>query len=478
MGRLHGSASLMVVSDLDYTMVDHDDPGDLSFLSFNALWDSYYRHDSLLVFSTRRSPTSYKLLRNEKHLLTPDVDLMSVETEFAYGELMVPDLLNNKWDRRIIIEETSKYLERVPQSDIDQRPHKVSFYVEKVKALEIIDILSKRLEKRGLDVKIIYSSRAALDVFPGGTDKGQTLAYLSKFAFDGKLLVDTRVYGDSGNDAKLFTVPEAYGVMVSYVKKELLQWYEENTKNNPNILQANERCAVGIIQAIGNFGLGPKVSPRDIKDFQKCKVEITKPVKGHIFVHPSGFEQPIHQCIDAMKRLHRDRQVEHFWVWVDQVSSAQISSGAWLVYLTICVVLCLMPFHYTCRVYWENKGRRKIGRLSSTLDKALNALTYHRSATFNVQQLWFVKPEESSPNGKDKLAAEKPPHTKGTQERKVSIKLAESSDVHPTWSTRPTSTPEEASGMLTWHPFIGQQPAMSAKQPVVACQVDNDVKVG
>ena len=36
------------------------------------------------------------------------------------------------------------------QSDVDQRPHKVSFYVEKVKALEIIDVLSECLEKRGV----------------------------------------------------------------------------------------------------------------------------------------------------------------------------------------------------------------------------------------------------------------------------------------------------------------------------------------
>lgn len=49
-------------------------------------------------------------------MLTPDITIMSVGTEITYGNLMVPDggweeVLNQKWDRKIVEEETSKFPE-------------------------------------------------------------------------------------------------------------------------------------------------------------------------------------------------------------------------------------------------------------------------------------------------------------------------------------------------------------------------------
>ncbi|KAG6418850.1 hypothetical protein SASPL_121056 [Salvia splendens] len=178
MDRLTENANLMIVSDLDHTMVDHHDPENLSLLRCNALWEANYRSNSLLVFSTGRN---------------------------------------------IVFEETSKIPELTLQSETEQRPHKASFYVQKDKADDITRSLSTCLKERGSyylkllqfvlafkytsiaiywDVKIIYSGGMDLDILPQGAGKGQALAYLhDKFKAEGKLPKNTLVLCDSGNDA-------------------------------------------------------------------------------------------------------------------------------------------------------------------------------------------------------------------------------------------------------------------------------------
>uniref|UniRef100_A0A5B7B1T5 Sucrose-phosphatase n=1 Tax=Davidia involucrata TaxID=16924 RepID=A0A5B7B1T5_DAVIN len=412
MDRLKSSARLMIVSDLDNTMVDHHDPENLSLLRFNALWEANYRHDSLLVFSTGRSPTLYKQLRKEKPMLTPDITIMSVGTEITYGNSMVPDngwveFLNQKWDRNIVTEETSKFYELTLQSETEQRPHKVSFYVKKDKAQEVMKVLSERLEKRGLDVKIIYSGGMDLDILPQGAGKGQALAYLlKKFKAEGKLPNNTLACGDSGNDAELFSIPEVYGVMVSNALEELLQWYAENAKDNPKIIHATERCAAGIIQAIGHFNLGPSTSPRDVTDFPDSKLENLDPAHEivefylflerwrcaevenselrlaslkavcyptGVFVHPSGVEQSLSDCINALRRCYGDKQGKQFRVWVDQVSPAQIGSDTWLVKFN----------------KWELSGDERHGCITTVLLSSKDASVSKGFTWLHVHQTWL-----------------------------------------------------------------------------------------
>lgn len=412
MDRIKGSARLMIVSDLDHTMVDHHDPENLSLLRFNALWEAKYREDSLLVFSTGRSLTLYKELRKEKPMLTPDITIMSVGTEITYGNSMTPDdgwveVLNQKWDKKIVLEEASKHPELTLQPETEQRPHKVSFYVKKDKAEEVTKALSECFIKHGLDVKIIYSGGIDLDILPQGAGKGQALAYLLKtLRSKGKLPKNTLACGDSGNDAELFSIPEVYGVMVSNAQEELLQWHAANAKDNPNIIHATERCAGGIIQAIGHFSLGPNISPRDVTDLSDTNLEKFDPayevVKFYLFferwrraeaekseiylsnlkgvcdsdgfyVHPSGFEKPLHECVDALRQCYGDKQGKHYRVWVDQVFSTQVSSDTWIVRFK----------------KWEISGEEQSGCLTTALLSSKDVSVSEGLTWLQVHQTWL-----------------------------------------------------------------------------------------
>eukprot|EP00898_Chlorokybus_atmophyticus_P003795 jgi/Chlat1/4416/Chrsp29S04544 len=253
---------LLLVSDLDSTMVDHEDPDHTSLHRFNEVWTSQCAHDSLLVFSTGRSPTMYQELRDEAPLITPDIRVMSVGTEIFIGADDKPDegwlkKLDEGWDRKVVEEVTKGFSELKLQRESEQRPHKVSFNIDPATSEKVIPILKAKLLERGVEAKLVYSGSWDLDVMSKNAGKGQALSYIVE-----KLAAQHRsptrgilVCGDSGNDAELFTVPRVHGCMVSNAMKELKEYCDAHP--DITVHRATQRCAGGIVEAMESFEFIP-----------------------------------------------------------------------------------------------------------------------------------------------------------------------------------------------------------------------------
>lgn len=263
----------VLVSDLDWTMVDHADPAHAALKSFSALWDAHFAADSLLVYSTGRSHELYEQLRREvPELRSPDALVCSVGTEIFFeapdgkGGQPTPDeawceeLDAGGWDRGKVeaaAAGASPHLVLQPASE--QRPHKVSFHLSlpREAAPPVLESLKARLAEAGVDATVIYSGGADVDVLPAGASKGKGLSFLLRQVADavGAPPDGVLVCGDSGNDIDLFEVPGVRGVVVSNAHEELRGWAAAH--RSERVFEASERCAGGIVQALRHFGLAP-----------------------------------------------------------------------------------------------------------------------------------------------------------------------------------------------------------------------------
>lgn len=92
-----------------FLQVEHGDHDNKSLLRFGALWQAHFSHDSLLVYSTGRSPKMFADLRGEVPLLTPAIAVLSCGTEIFYGDSMTEDdawvdNINKGWSRAAVEE--------------------------------------------------------------------------------------------------------------------------------------------------------------------------------------------------------------------------------------------------------------------------------------------------------------------------------------------------------------------------------------
>ncbi len=241
----------LLVTDLDNTLV-----GDEESLSQLNQWLVRARAEQgiLLVYSTGRSLSSYHQLCQTTTLLTPDVLVTSVGTEVYSGNFEQPDPqwshhLQQNWDRALVCEIAKTFEALIPQPDAEQRPFKVSYFLDAAIADAVLAELSEALRKADLTTQLVYSGSKDLDILPQTANKGKALQFVqTQLDISVK---QTIACGDSGNDIALFG--QNRGIIVGNAQPELLTWHRQNPF--PQRYLATAQYAAGIMEGLVHFGL-------------------------------------------------------------------------------------------------------------------------------------------------------------------------------------------------------------------------------
>ncbi|MCC5639732.1 sucrose-phosphate phosphatase [Nostoc sp. CHAB 5844] len=242
----------LFVTDLDHTLVGNDE----ALVELNQILSQHRQeYGTKIVYATGRSPVLYRELQVEKNLIEPDALVCSVGTEIYLNNSDTPDagwsdILSPGWNRELVFSVAKSFPELEPQPDSEQRPFKVSFFVKQEFADKILPEIETKLQKYGLNIKLIYSSGIDLDIVPRSSDKGQAMQFLrQKWQFAAE---QTVVCGDSGNDIALFAVGNERGIIVGNARPELLQWHTEYPTDYRYLAQGD--CAGGILEGLKYFG--------------------------------------------------------------------------------------------------------------------------------------------------------------------------------------------------------------------------------
>ncbi|MDY6991260.1 MAG: sucrose-phosphate phosphatase [Pseudomonadota bacterium] len=243
----------LFVTDLDNTYV-----GDATTLETLQHQLSQHRqhYGSKIVYATGRSPTLYRQLKAEQQLLTPDALVCSVGTEIYFDDLSEQtdtqwaQLLTPGWDRQLIVTTAQAFPELTLQPESEQRPFKVSFFLQHPQAETLLTRLTSSLDAQHIDAKIIFSGGKDIDIVPAQGNKGQAMHFLQQHWQIAA--ADTVACGDSGNDIALFTIPETYGIIVGNARDELLHWHQQHPSNKRYLAQAP--YAAGILEGLTHLG--------------------------------------------------------------------------------------------------------------------------------------------------------------------------------------------------------------------------------
>ncbi len=180
--------------------------------------------------------------------------MTAVGTEVYFPGQETPDphwsaQLQTHWDRALVVSITQQFPDLMPQPEPEQRPFKVSFFLQAAVTSEVLPALEAAFQTQQLPVKLVYSGGKDLDVLPPAGDKGQAMQFVRQTL--GIAATQTLACGDSGNDIALFSAGEERGLIVGNAQSELRQWHAANPSDHRHLAQAH--YAAGILEGLYHF---------------------------------------------------------------------------------------------------------------------------------------------------------------------------------------------------------------------------------
>ncbi|WP_018935964.1 HAD-IIB family hydrolase [Thioalkalivibrio sp. ALJ24] len=244
-GRL-ANVDRAVITDIDNTLL-----GDTKATRAFVAWLRRNRKRVAFGVATGRRIDSAAAVLQEHGVPMPDVWITSVGSEIHYGAEQTPDRgwarhISHRWEPDRLREELDGESGLVPQPDIDQREHKVSYFVEPPGSIDV-ETIETRLYRADLHAHVIYSHERFLDLLPVRASKGLAVRYFAdKWGIP---LEHVLVAGDSGNDEDMLR-GRLLGVVVGNHQPEL-----QSLRGFKRIHFARATHARGILEGIEHFDL-------------------------------------------------------------------------------------------------------------------------------------------------------------------------------------------------------------------------------